>query len=52
MSEQDQNDLRQLLKEILDDATGDVNDPQKRIWPIRAELYRKIATAIDYGVDR
>jgi hypothetical protein len=39
--------MAQLLAEVLDDATGDI-EGKKRVWPIRAELYRKIATTIGY----
>ena len=31
-----------LLKEVIYDATGDINNTQKRLWAIRAKLYRKI----------
>ena len=32
--------LRKLLADILDDATSDVNKPDKRLWPIRVDHYR------------
>lgn len=37
--------LQVLLKQIINDATGDIKDPNKRVWPIRAALYRE-ATCI------
>ena len=42
--------LRLLLEQVLDDGTGEVQG-EKRIWPIRAALYREIAAAIDYKYD-
>ena len=42
------DEIRELLEWILDDATGDLNNHHKRVWAIRAELYRKIAETIDY----
>ena len=39
--------LTELLKRILDDATGSVVE-EKRVWPIRASLYREIAQEINY----
>ena len=45
-------ELKGLLQEVLDDACGDIKYPDKRIWPIRANLYRKIAKAINYKYDR
>lgn len=40
--------LKQLLEDVLNDATGDANDPGQRVWPIRASLYREIAFEIGY----
>lgn len=34
--------LKDCLKAVLDDATGDINNQDKRVWPIRMENYRKI----------
>ena len=34
------NLLEYVLKRILDDSTGDISNPSKRLWPIRAENYR------------
>lgn len=45
------DDLKRLLERTLDDATADVNYPNVRIWAIRAKLYRKIASAINYQYD-
>lgn len=40
---EDQRDrLQNLLQQVLDDATGDMEN-KKRVWPIRAALYREIA---------
>ena len=36
-----------ILKAIINDATGDLNDLQKRTWPIRAENYRKAVKVIE-----
>lgn len=33
--------VKELLEKIIDDATDDLNNPLKRIWPIRAEYGRK-----------
>ena len=33
--------LKEVLSEILSDATRDVKDRNKRLWPIRAENYRQ-----------
>ena len=33
---------RNLLRAVIEDATGDVRDENKRVWPIRAALYREI----------
>lgn len=49
--EESGNLLTQLLQDVLDDATGDIDHPEKRIWPIRAELYRQIAKKIGYKHD-
>jgi hypothetical protein len=38
-------DALSILGDILLDATGDIYNPDKRLWPIRAEYYRR-ATAI------
>ncbi len=43
--------LRDLLIEVLDDATGDIKFSEKRIWPIRMSLWRKIYKAIGYKYD-
>ena len=32
--------LEDILRSILNDATGDLDDPSKRLWPIRADNYR------------
>ena len=45
------NDLKSLLERVLDDATADVNYPNVRIWAIRAKLYRKISSVINYQYD-
>lgn len=34
------NQLEDILRRILDDATGDIHNPDKRIWPIRAENHQ------------
>ena len=39
--------LKEILAKILDDATGDVRISNKRIWPIRAEYYRKAHKLIE-----
>ena len=38
-----------VLRAILDDATGDVNNPDKRLWPIRAANYRAARAAVTKG---
>jgi len=38
--------LEKLLQEVLDDATGDHNDLNRRIYPLRPAMYRKIAKAL------
>jgi hypothetical protein len=43
--------LMLLLEQVLDDATSDVSQEHKRVWPIRARLYREIAAAIDFRYD-
>lgn len=35
------DELVAVLNSILDDATGDIKNPNKRLWPIRAENYRE-----------
>jgi len=40
-----EQELRNMLVKILDDARADLKDPAKRIWPIRAANYRE-ATAL------
>lgn len=38
--------LRVLLREVLHEATADFFDPEKRLWPIRAELSRAIRAVL------
>jgi len=38
--------LLAVCKAILHDATGDLGDPGKRLWPIRADNYRALAAAV------
>jgi hypothetical protein len=40
-----ERELRAMLVKILDDARGDLKNPTKRVWPIRAANYRE-ATAL------
>ena len=44
------NNLKSLLERVLDDATADVNC-SIRVWGIRAKLYRKISSVINYQYD-
>jgi hypothetical protein len=46
------NKLHDLLQEVLDNACGDIKYPNKRVWPIQADLYRRICKAINYEYDR
>lgn len=39
--------LDEVLEAIVDDATGDLNDPDKRIWPIRWANYRAAKALLD-----
>jgi len=39
-------ELLEVCKIILDDATGSQDQPGKRLWPLRAENYRKLHAAI------
>ena len=39
-------ELLAVASEILDDARGDLDKPNKRLWPIRAENYRQLTAAI------
>jgi len=41
-------DMRDLLEQVLDDATADSYFPDKRVWPIRSSLYRRISDQIGY----
>lgn len=43
--------LEDLLTEVLDWATGDIDNPKKRIWPIKASLYKEIANKIGCQYD-
>ena len=38
--------LLEALQAICDDATGDIDDPTKRVWPIRAKYHRQARAAI------
>jgi len=39
-------DLLTLCEAVIADATGSLDDPDKRVWPIRAGLYRELKAAI------
>lgn len=39
--------LEDILEKILDDGTGDVKQPDKRLWPIRAANYREARRVLD-----
>lgn len=39
--------FRVLLEQVLDDATGDLNRPQKRVREIRPSLYRAIKRGLE-----
>jgi hypothetical protein len=40
------DEIRDVLKTIVDDATGDIPGP-KRLWPIRAENYRRAKALLE-----
>jgi hypothetical protein len=42
----------EILEQIHNDATGDVNDSEKRIWPIRSKLHRKIYKILEINKDK
>lgn len=44
-------ELLAVASEILFDAIGDVNEPNKRLWPIRAENLRRLYAAIALGTE-
>jgi len=44
--EADRERLRGLLREVCEDSTAYLIDPDKRLWPIRSNLYRRIRAAI------
>jgi hypothetical protein len=46
-----EENMRTLLMQVLDDATGDI-EGEKRVWPIRAELYRQIVAEIGYEYNK
>ena len=39
--------LEDILEKILDDGTGNINQPDKRLWPIRAANYREARKLLD-----
>ena len=39
-----------ILQSIIHDATGDTDNPDKRLWPIRAENYRNARRIMKGGV--
>ncbi len=39
--------LESVLRSIIDDGTGDIDNPKKRLWPIRAANYRKAAKLLE-----
>ena len=39
--------LRLLLADIMDDATGDARDEEKRTWPLRIDNWRKGRALLD-----
>jgi len=42
-------DAIRILEKILFDATGDIEQPDKRLWPLRAANYREASTVVsDY----
>lgn len=40
-------ELLAVARDILNDATGDLYWPSKRIWPIRSDNYRRLAAIIE-----
>ena len=41
------NPALEILKKIINDATGDLDDLEKRGWPIRSANYRKAVKVIE-----
>lgn len=39
--------LIELLKKIIDDSKGDLNNPHKRVWAIRAQYGREASNLLD-----
>lgn len=41
------DNLESVLRSIIHDATGDLKEPTKRVWSIRAANYRKASKLLD-----
>ena len=42
--------LHDVLRSIIDDATGEIGNDGKRIWPIRAANYRLAVKLLEGGL--